>query len=143
MASAKSMHRYLIYAYFVLFGLMVTGCGTIGERNRLSAFNYQTQAYGRMLRWGDFAQAAAMQRAKVGKLSPTNLNEYGEIHVTSYRVEHSKISADQNEAVMIAVIDYYHERYNQIRTLSEQQNWWYDEAQHKWFLDGDLPNFAH
>lgn len=143
MGSTKSVQLRLTCTYFILVSLMVVGCGSLGERNRLSAFDYQTHAYGRMLRWGDFAQAAAMRRAKVGNLSPTNLNDYREIRVTSYQIQRSKLSTDRSEAVLDAVIDYYHERYNQVRTLSDQQTWWYDEENQKWFLDSNLPKFSH
>ena len=107
----------------------------------MNAFDHQTRVYGKLVRWGLFDQAAEMRLAKEGSLDPVPLDKLKEIRVTSYRIVRSKVSPDRKEAVVYATIDYYHERQNQVRTLNEQQMWWYDEEQEKWFLDGDLPDF--
>ena len=107
----------------------------------MDAFDHQTRAYGKMLRWGQFDQAAEMRQAKAGSLNPVALDKFKEIRVTSYQIVRSQVSSDMREAVVHATIDYYHERQNEVRTLSEQQLWWYEEEQGKWFLDGDLPDF--
>lgn len=94
-----------------------------------------------MLRWGDFAQAAAMRRVPDGGSEPTNIEPFKEIRVTSYRVTRRELSSDKAQGTVTAVIEYYHERENRIRTVADRQTWWFDEHRKTWYLEGDLPVF--
>jgi hypothetical protein len=47
----------------------------------------------------------------------------------------------QTEAVVRAEIGYYDDATNTAHSSKDEQIWYYDENQERWFLDGDLPNF--
>ena len=125
----------------VLTCVFCTGCASMKEKDRLNAFNERVRAYGKMLRWGDYAQAAAMRRAREGESAPVNTESLGEVRVTSYRITRSELASDNAMGSVSAAIEYYHERENRIRKLVDQQKWWYDDKREKWYLDGELPAF--
>ena len=130
--------------YIILTALACSfcvSCASMKENGRLNAFGERTRAYGKMLRWGDYTQAAAMRRARDREPEPVNIETFKEIHVTAYQITHSELSADNARGSVSAAIEYYHERENRLRTLNDQQTWWFDEKQEKWYLDGELPVF--
>ncbi|MEN8131556.1 MAG: hypothetical protein ABFS45_15455 [Pseudomonadota bacterium] len=126
---------------FILMGILC-GCSSMQERKQLDALGERTRAYGKMLRWGQYEDAASMRRAREGEeLKSIDTDHFKEIRVTSYRVTRSELTEDRKEATVSASIDFYHERQNRLTTLHDQQSWWYDEQRKKWYLEDDLPAF--
>lgn len=121
--------------------LFCTGCASLKEDKRLDTFNERLEAYGKMLRWGDFAQAAAMCRSRAGESEPIDTGPLREIRVTAYQITGRELSSDKAQGVVTAAIEYYHERESRIRMLTDRQAWWFDEEQKTWYLEGKLPVF--
>ncbi len=121
---------------------ILCGCSSVQERKQLGMLGERTRAYGKMLRWGQYEDAASMRRAREGgELKSIDTDPFKEIRVTSYRVIRSELGEDRKEAAVSATIDFYHERQNRLTTLHDQQLWWYDEQRKKWYLEDDLPAF--
>ena len=119
-----------------------TSCASVLGDKRVNAFNERLQAYGKMLRWGDYARAAAMHRNRDGTHEqPTDIAPLKEIHITSYRITHRELSSGKERGMVSAAIEYYHERESTLRTINDPQTWWYDEKRKTWFQEGELPVF--
>lgn len=139
MKSSKVTLSYILLT--VLICSICVGCASMRDNKRMNTFNERLQAYAKMLRWGDYAQAAAMRRARDGELEPMDIEPFKEIRVTSFRITRRELSSDKAQGIVTAAIEYYHERESRIRTLNDRQKWWFDEKQETWYLEGDLPVF--
>jgi hypothetical protein len=112
------------------------------DRKQLDAFSKRTRDYGKLLRWGQYSDAARMRRSPAGTLDAVDVEPLKEIRVTSYRITSSELSSGPGKGIVYASLDFYHERENRIRTIQDQQSWWYDQERERWYLDGDLPAFV-
>jgi hypothetical protein len=128
--------------WIMTIAALVVGCGSLEERKQVNAFKKDTRDYGRLLRWRGYEGAAQSLRTPYGAPIAVSTRGLEDIRVTSYEIVRSELAPDGKSATVDAVIDYYNERENRIRTLSDQQHWWYDEKAEKWYLDGKLPPFV-
>lgn len=112
------------------------------DRKQLEGFSKRTKDYGKLLRWGQYSDAARMRRSPMGALEAVDVGSLKEIRVTSYRITGSELSSSPEKGIVHASIDFYHERENRLRTIHDQQLWWYDTERESWYLDGDLPAFS-
>jgi hypothetical protein len=139
---AKVVRKLLWVVGVAVLGALLVGCGSLEERKQMNAFKKDTRDYGRLLRWRGYEGAAQFLRTPDGAPIAVSTRGLGDIRVTSYEIVRSELAPDAKSATVAAVIDYYNERENRIRTLSDQQHWWYDEQAEKWYLDGNLPPFV-
>ena len=134
----KVLHVILssLLAIFIL-----GGCGSMEKRDQAEAFKDQTRAYGKAIRWREYGLAAGMREPREGTVEPFDPDRFKEIRVTKYQVTRREFTENKQEAVVTAIIDFYHERENKVKTITDRQTWWYDEEKQRWLLDGDLPAF--
>ncbi len=121
--------------------LALAGCASMEAKKRDEALEMSVKAYGAALRWGQFEAAAKYRlprRPVAERLDPARLEG---IRVTAYEIGDQVVSKDQTEVLVSAWISYYHESIGKVRTLQDEQVWWFDERQGRWFLDDDLPDF--
>ena len=52
------------------------------------------------------------------------------------------IADNGKEARVIAMIEYYELDFGVIHTLRDEQHWWYDEDEKRWYLGSLLPSFG-
>lgn len=131
-----------------LSGLLIVvvalvACASIEERGEINAFTKASRDYGRMLRWRSYDGAASFLRTRDGAPIRADIGGLKDIRVTAYKIIDSEVRPDERSATVTAVMDYYNERENRVKTLTDEQNWWYDPASERWFLDGQLPDFLH
>ena len=118
------------------------GCGALETHQKTSAFQEGVRSYGKLLRWGHYEEAAGFRSPRAGSPAELDLDFLKGIRITSYDVVSKQISPGQMEARVTVSIDYYHDSMSTIHTITDRQLWWFDEAQDRWSLDGELPNFA-
>jgi hypothetical protein len=131
-----------IHALAVFFLGVNCGCTSMVDRKQIEGFSKRTGDYGKLLRWGQYSDAARMRRSQGGTLDVVDVGPLKEIRVTSYRISGSELSSANEKGLVHASIDFYHERENRLRTIQDQQLWWYDTERESWYLDGDLPAFT-
>ena len=92
----------------------------------------------------DFDSLAALYRLPHDgrPMMPVNRDDFKDIRVISYQVFEQRFNRAQTEAGATMSISYYHEDTGTARTITDQQTWWYEPNQKRWFLDGDLPEFT-
>ncbi len=130
-----------ISATLVLCLLLMDGCSSMKERDRIQAFQDNIKAYGKLIRWGDYEGAATYLRGPDEPSTSVDTNHLKEIRVTSYKMTGSEVLKDGTKAIVYVNIDFYNERQNQLKSIKDVQNWWYEEDVQRWYLDGDLPDF--
>lgn len=134
--------RVLNSTLLLLTCVVLAACGSIETRKQLDALTYHTKAYGKLLRWAHYEEAAEYLRPRDGgELPLPNQDFLEDIRLTSYEIVKVKVADDQNEAEVSAKLAYYNERVNKVRTITDQQTWWFDEDQNDWYVDGGFPPF--
>ena len=132
-----------LLGWAALFGLVLTGCASMESKERIESLDRSLITYGEALRWGDYEEAALYRLPRGGRpVRSVNRDDFKDIRVSSYQVFEQRFNRAQTEARVTMSISYYHEDTGTARTITDQQTWWYEPNQKRWFLDGDLPEFA-
>lgn len=99
--------------------------------------------YLQLIRWGRFDTAAQYIRYRQTEVPALRARKYLDaIRVTSCEILNQASSADQKEAIVTVGIGFYHVDSGIVESFQERQVWWYEETSKRWFLEGDLPDFA-
>ena len=137
------MARQTIFALTVL--LWVTGCNPvqrIKDRQQFDDLNTATNTFRKLIRWGYYDQAAKYIRARDGSQTPPDLVEAGRFKVTHYTVTSTLISDDKQDAEVVATIEYYEVESGVAKTIRDQQHWWLEPEEKRWYLSTGLPDFV-
>ena len=133
----------LLLRWAALLGLVLTGCASMESKERIESLDRSLITYGKALRWGEYEEAALYRLPRDGRpVRSVNRDDFKDIRVTSYQVFEQRFNRVQTEARVTMSISYYHEDTGAARTITDQQTWWYEPNQKRWFLDGDLPEFT-
>ena len=137
------MKRFQLSAALTLSLLLcINGCGSMKQRERIEAFQDDIKAYGKLIRWGDYEGATTYLRSPEGPSKSVDTQSLEEIRVTSYKMTGSEVLEDGTKAIVYVNIDFYDERNGRLQALKDVQHWWYEDEIQRWYLDGDLPDFA-
>ncbi|MDQ3958923.1 MAG: hypothetical protein M3255_01185 [Pseudomonadota bacterium] len=134
-----------LLGWAALLGLVLalTGCASVESKERIENLDRGLITYGKALRWGEYEEAALYRLPRDGRpVRSVNRDDFKDIRVTSYQVFEQRFNRAQTEAGVTMSISYYHEDTGTARTITDQQTWWYEPNQKRWFLDGDLPEFT-
>jgi hypothetical protein len=134
-----------LLGWAALLGLVLalTGCASVESKERIENLDRSLITYGKALRWGEYEEAALYRLPRDGRpVRSVNRDDFKDIRVTSYQVFEQRFNRAQTEAGVTMSISYYHEDTGTARTITDQQTWWYEPNQKRWFLDGDLPEFT-
>lgn len=137
------MHRRLIAVGMVALLWMVYGCARIEVQEKAVRLSNITNAYRKAIRWGEFGRASQFIRHRDETSFSYDENFLAGIRVTSMEFTRRDIAnAAAEEAVVSAEITFYHVDTGSVKTLLDEQVWWFDASGGLWYLDGGFPDFA-
>jgi len=122
--------------------LALAGCAQVDVREKAYRLETTIQAYRKALRWGEYQAAHGFVRRRDGAEPALDAELLESIRVTDYEVVRREVIDEASEAVVVTHINFYHADSGRVRNLADQQLWYYDEKDDRWFLDGGLPDFA-
>jgi hypothetical protein len=120
---------------------LLPACSSFKEEKRTNKLQETTQAYMSSLRWGYYDLASQMIANRESTPEPIDFDFLKRIRVTSYSTLSQFSNAELNSVQYVVQISYYHTDYGRVRSITDHQNWRYDEDAKRWFLDGNLPDF--
>lgn len=130
----------------ILLMLACAGCASIvspGEEKRGRALFEATDTYRKLFRWGQYEQAAQYLRGKgEEKIPGPDLERMQRYRVVGYHQADQIASADGTEVRAVVMIEYYEVDSGVSRTLRDEQYWWYEETEKRWFLGTPMPVFG-
>ncbi|NIV75234.1 MAG: hypothetical protein GWN37_10450 [Gammaproteobacteria bacterium] len=131
------------FALPFLLLLLVAACASYQSRERAIQFEETLRTYRKAIRWSEFdaAYATVQTREDDLELGEPDFEFLDAIRVTSYEITSQRISPDETEIKVSAEIDFYHENSPTVRHLTDQQLWWYEPEEKRWFLSTGLPDF--
>ncbi len=137
------MHRRLIAAGLVALLCMVSGCARIEVREKAVRLSNITNAYRKAVRWGEFEVAGQFIRHRDETSFTYDEDFLAGIRVTSMEfTRRDMIDSNAEEAVVSAEITFYHVDTGSVKTMLDEQVWWFDASGGMWYLDGGFPDFA-
>ncbi|MEQ8496667.1 MAG: hypothetical protein RLW42_20825, partial [Gammaproteobacteria bacterium] len=122
----------------LLVALVLAGCAEVplvAKRSRVDDFDAAVKTYGKLMRWGYFDEAAKVLRARDGSTIEADLARVARYRVTRYDVGSKLVADTGREGRVLASIEYYDVDTGVVQELRDEQYWWYDDSEQRWFLD--------
>lgn len=141
MAKAALSPGLRAWFWFIWAGALI-GCAGGLPKDRLVTLEDSVQAYVSGIRWQHYELLATLIRPRNGQPKPVSREFMDNVRVTGYQVQGRRLAEDGLTAKVTVEFNYYHLDDSLIQSLTAQQDWWYEEQSKRWFLDGDLPDFA-
>lgn len=128
--------------YILCIGiLLLIGCATFKEQQKVSALDTATDNYKDAITWGDYNIAAKYRKNQGAQGLSWNFRELKKVKVTSYEILYRSVSDNNLQAQQTVEIKYYNIQNMIEKTLVDEQVWEYDEKEKAWYLQGDFPQF--
>ena len=125
--------------------VLLSGCQLVDaykNERRSQALENTVKLYIKAVRWGDFAGAAGLIRARDGSEPEIDLAALADVRVVKSDHTLAAGAPEDTEATMYATFEYYRDEITVVRTVSQQGTWWYVAPEDRWYFDGTLPKFA-
>jgi len=122
--------------------LLLTACGhflTPKQERRQKALAVATETYRKLLRWGYYEEAAQYLKGNGEDVPQPDLARMAHYKISSYHASEELQNDSGDEVRLIALIEYYDIDSGSAKTLRDEQYWWYDEAQTRWYLGSPMP----
>ncbi len=135
MRSVTSLHITIILTI-----LLLSGCQTLLQKDRMDSLRQTLRAYETTLRWGQLEQASQfleLEKAKEAKI-PNNLNN---IRVTHYEVMTPPVKMGEHRISQIVSIHFVLKDRQIEKTLTDRQIWEFDPEEKHWFRINPIPGF--
>lgn len=126
--------------------MLLTACGASmpswSKKSRANDFVAATKTYAKLIRWGYFDEAAKYIRARDDSPIDIDLARVSRYRVSSYKPFTQLLADNGMEGRNVAMIEYYEIDSGVIKTLRDEQIWWFDSEAERWFLASPLPGFG-
>jgi hypothetical protein len=125
--------------YIFLSVLLVVGCVSVSEMNRMDKFEQISDAYEFSIRWSDFDMASTFLKDQQDPNVGAQLENLKQFNVTAYTIKRFVPSADKSQVIIIADVQYFKKNGLIVKNYSHRQLWQYDEDKENWYLTSGLP----
>lgn len=126
----------------IMLTLILSGCaGMMDKSQKLDKLDISLNEFRKSLRWGYVENAAGFIRLKDYTSRLRDAAYIKEIRITKYEYAITSLNDAQDVAQVQVQISFYDVNRGTVVEMTDQQTWWLDREERRWFLDGDLPNF--
>ena len=98
--------------------------------------------YRKLMRWGHYDQAVQYLKARDGLTSEPDLKDMSRYKVTSMTIADQIVSDTDTDAKVTAYIEYYDIDTGRASSFKDEQLWWYDLEEKRWFLGTPMVDFS-
>jgi hypothetical protein len=127
--------------FFFLILSILSACNAYTTQKRTNSFDTTITSYKIALRWAQHETFYSYYVSPNGTQPPADIERLQEVSVTSIQEVQKTINTEENEANVIIMVKYYLKDEGSVKTLKLDQNWWYNEPNRQWFIDGEFPKF--
>lgn len=121
--------------------LLLAGCSGIASKERAYGLNRAVKTYSHAVRWNKLSEASAYARPREGEIEPYDPAAYEGLNVISNDLSVGALNEDLNEASVDMTFGYHWDDSAVIRSMSQPTQWYWDEEDERWYMDGGLPVF--
>lgn len=121
---------------------VLSACGHFlspSQERRQKELAAATETYRKLLRWGYYEEATQYLRGNGEELPRPDLARMARYKISGYHASEELTNDTGNEVRLIAFIEYYDIDSGTAKSLRDEQYWWYDEAQRRWYLGSPMP----
>ena len=119
----------------------LAGCNKYQIKKRANSLESTLTSYEVALRWAEHATLYAYYVSPNGTQPPADLEKLQEVSVTGIDIKEKTINEDQTEANVKMVVKYYLKSEGSIKKLKLSLDWWYNEPNNQWYIDGEFLKF--
>lgn len=132
----------MIKYFLSILIIVLVGCASLANKEKLSSLEISTDRYGDAIRWGYLEMADGFRKGSDKDRRTTDFSKLKNIRVTSYEVLNRTIADNYLDATQHVEIKYYYIDQMIEKTIIDIQLWKYDHEEEAWFLHGNLPYFS-
>jgi uncharacterized protein YchJ len=125
----------------ILIISLSVGCDKYKTRKKVNSLDRTITSYGVALRWAEHDTLYAYYVSPNGTQPPVDMNRLKEISVTGLDVKEKTVNDDQTKANVKSVVTYFLKTEGSVRTLNLDQEWWFNDINEQWYIDGEFPEF--
>lgn len=131
--------RHLVLIFSVIaIALAFGGCGKVKKQKKADALEAAVTAYGSALRWAYYDTAWGYLHPDKRVTMPEGLDN---VRVTGYEVVQPPLRSSADKATQVVRIEYLFRDRQAIRTLTDRQDWRFDQETETWWLHSQFPDF--
>ncbi len=119
----------------------LTACNAYKTKKKMGSLETTLTSYNVALRWAQHKELYSYYVSPNGTQPPADIDALEEISVTGIKEVEKTINDEQTNANVKIVVKYYKKSEGSIRTLKLDQEWWYNEPNKQWFIDGEFIKF--
>lgn len=129
---------------FLLLALLagLSGCASLKTQRLNTALEASVKTYGKLMRWGHYEEAAEYFRPQDESIQNSDISRLARFRVTSYDVATQLIADTGTDAHVVALIGFYGVDSGIVKSVKDEQSWWYDEGEQRWYLGSPMPDFS-
>lgn len=120
---------------------ILSACNAYTTQKRTNSFDTTITSYNIALRWAQHETLYSYYVSPNGTQPPADLERLQEVSVTRIQEVQKTINTEENEANVIITVKYYLKDEGSVKTLKLDQNWWFNELNKQWYIDGAFPKF--
>ena len=134
----------ILFLSVLCMGLLTACKGVLSpkENARDTSLIQATETYRKLFRWGYFEEAAKYIRGKTELVPAPDLARLARYKVTAYNPSDVLENEMRDEARIIAFIEYYDIDSGVASGLRDEQYWWYDYDEERWYLGSPIPTLG-
>lgn len=126
----------------LMIACILAGCGRFpspSEERRHKALTVATETYRKLLRWGYYEEAAQYLKGKGEEIPRPDLTRLARYKISSYNASEELRNDTGDEVRIIVFLEYYEIDSGTAKTLRDEQYWWFDGEEERWFLGSPMP----
>lgn len=127
--------------FFIVLISLLTACNAYQTKKRMNSLESTLTSYNVVLRWAEHKTLYSYYVSPNGTQPPADLDALQEISVTGLQETEKTINEEQTNANVKLTVKYYLKSEGSIKTLKLDQEWWYNEPNKQWYIDGEFPKF--
>ncbi len=126
-----------------LIAMSLISCASFASLQTRDEFDMSLEKYNRLVRWGDFDQAALFSSASISREFTDRAKAAGKVKIADYQIVDVKYDEKALKASVVVTFSYYFPTSGILNKVTDNQQWAYlDEGGVKtWRLKSLLPDF--
>lgn len=131
-----------------LIAALTVGCAQLSDlpgKERAAKLRDELRTYTKLLRWNEFPAARRYikrEPTSAARAAAQSARLLAQINVTHARLKGVEFDEDHNHASITHELRFFHKENRREVSILDRQLWWFDEEANRWFMDGDVPDFA-
>jgi len=131
--------------FVLLASIMLSACNPIKnlqKRESMTQLRAVVNTYRKLMRWGHYDQAVQYLKSPDGSNDEPDLKDMSRYKITNMTIADQIVSDTDTDAKVTAYIEFYDIDTGRASSVRDEQLWWYDLEEKRWFLGTPMVEFS-